>query len=215
MNPGGRATAYLVGRLTTRNTQRNSFSGREGFAIAVELLEAECAGAVIAIVAVFASSLLQMDVSVYSLGSFSSTHPARWQRRVCRRGPGADARRSETNPSADRSRVCRRTERGLHSRRRQTAKPPPVISCSGIKQPTKAVEPECGCSLAPGSERSRCTLLKLGSTHAWFHRAEAELRTSSSLDRTLFLHHVVAIQTIYFVLEIHFPLMSSEIFTPI
>lgn len=68
------STAYLVGRLTTINTQRNSFKGREGFAIAVEHLEAEFGEAIISI---FDSSLLQMDVSVYSLCSFSTTHYAR------------------------------------------------------------------------------------------------------------------------------------------
>lgn len=39
--------SYLVGRLTTMNTQRNSFRGREGFAIAVEHLEAEFGEAII------------------------------------------------------------------------------------------------------------------------------------------------------------------------
>lgn len=43
-------------------TQRNSFRGREGFAIAVEHLWAKFGEA---IVTIFVSSLLQMDVSVY------------------------------------------------------------------------------------------------------------------------------------------------------
>lgn len=54
---------YLVGRLTTMKTQRNSFTGREGFAIAAE---AKFDGAIITI---FSSSSVPMDASVYSLGS--------------------------------------------------------------------------------------------------------------------------------------------------
>lgn len=54
---------YLVGRLTTMKTQRNSFTGREGFAIAAE---AKFDGAIITI---FPSSSVPMDASVYSLGS--------------------------------------------------------------------------------------------------------------------------------------------------
>lgn len=68
--------SYLVGRLTTINTQRNSFKGREGFAIAVEHLEATFGEAIITI---FVSSLLQMDVSVYLLCFLSTyiTHVSR------------------------------------------------------------------------------------------------------------------------------------------
>lgn len=54
---------YLVGRLTTMKTQRNSFTGREGFAIAAE---AKFDGTIITI---FPSSSVPMDASVYSLGS--------------------------------------------------------------------------------------------------------------------------------------------------
>lgn len=68
------SVSYLVGRLTTINTQRNSFKGREGFAIVVEHL-----GAIFgeAIITIFVSSLLQMDVSVYLLCFFSTIHYAR------------------------------------------------------------------------------------------------------------------------------------------
>lgn len=55
--------SYLIGRLTNIKTQRNIFRGREGFAIAVEHLEAKFGGAIITIF----SSLLQMDVSAYLL----------------------------------------------------------------------------------------------------------------------------------------------------
>lgn len=54
---------YLVGRLTTIKTQRNSFTGREGFAIAAE---AKFGGAIIAILL---SPSVPLDASVYSLGS--------------------------------------------------------------------------------------------------------------------------------------------------
>lgn len=60
-----RFPAYLVGRLTTMKTQRNSFTGREGFAIAAE---AKFDGAII-IITIFPSSSVPMDASVYSLGS--------------------------------------------------------------------------------------------------------------------------------------------------
>lgn len=66
--------SYLAGRLTTINTQRNSFRGTEGFAIAVEHLEAKFGEAIITI---FVSSLLQMDVSVYLLCFLSTIHYAR------------------------------------------------------------------------------------------------------------------------------------------
>lgn len=81
--------SYLVGRLTTINAQRSSFRGREGFAIAVEHLEAKFGEAIITI---FVSSLLQMDVSVYLLGSLSTIHYARLRQRVCKSRPEADVR---------------------------------------------------------------------------------------------------------------------------
>lgn len=62
--------SYLVGRLTTINSQRNSFRGSEDFAIAVEHLDvAKCGGAIIVTVFFFSffffavSSLSQMDES--------------------------------------------------------------------------------------------------------------------------------------------------------
>lgn len=156
------STAYLVGRLATMNTQRNSFKGREGFAIAVEHLEAECGEAIITI---FDSSLLQMDVSVYSLCSFSTTHYARWRQRVCKSRPEADVRWREISQSKiDASRklgfvslvyllcACRQTSKAFKTATDGEA--PPVISYSSIEQLTKAVEPESGCRLTPGSERN-------------------------------------------------------------
>lgn len=72
--------SYLVGRLRIIKTQRKSFRGREGFAIAVEHLEAKFGEAIITI---FVSTLLQMDVSVSLLASFSARHYARSPERVC------------------------------------------------------------------------------------------------------------------------------------
>lgn len=67
--------SYLVDRLMTINTQINSFrGGREGFAIAIEHLKADFGEAVIT---VFVSSFLQMDVSVYLLGFLFGKHYAR------------------------------------------------------------------------------------------------------------------------------------------
>lgn len=62
-------------------SQRNSFRGRRGFAITVDRSEAECGEAIIGTITILVSSLLRMDVSVYSLGSLPATHHARSRER--------------------------------------------------------------------------------------------------------------------------------------
>lgn len=175
----------------TINTQNNSFRGWEGFAIAIEQLKADFGEAIITI---FVSSFLQMDVSVYLLRFLSTIHYARQQQRFSKSRPEADARWIEIRQSMRAESLGSYPVVGFFfffspplcaSPANSTAQQGPtktttnrgaLINCSDIEQPRKAAEPQSERRLTLGSERNCCTLLQHGSTHAWFQQTEAASR---------------------------------------